>query len=173
TPEWVAQRLQMDKLSMAIGILRAWMPESCVREASEETVLAIWNLSHATATEAVTNLKSRKRFVRGTQGHELKLQTTIENIDNAGTKGQGLDLCKGCVGSYINKDFVEQHQLTVKELPDKMPVYNADGTLNKNGSIEGYVQVRMVIGDHCQVHASGLHCATRYSEDRPFIVILL
>ncbi|KAF8827051.1 hypothetical protein HHX47_DHR5000761 [Lentinula edodes] len=150
TPEWVAQWLQMDKLPMAIGILRAWMPESRVREASEETVLAVRNLSHATATEAVTNLKSHKRFVRGTRGRELKLRTTIKNIDNGVQIETEALLDSGATGSCINKDFVEQHHLTVKELPVKMPVYNADGTLNKNGSIEGYVQVRMVIGDHAE-----------------------
>ncbi|KAF8825753.1 hypothetical protein HHX47_DHR6000143 [Lentinula edodes] len=140
----------MDKLPMAIGILRAWMPESHVREASEEMVLAIQNLSHATATEAVTNLKSHKRFVRGTRGRELKLRTTIENINNGVQIEMEALLDSGATGSCVNKNFVEQHQLTVKELPVKMPVYNTNGTLNKNGSIEGYVQVRMVIGDHAE-----------------------
>ena len=31
-----------------------------------------------------------------------------------------------------------------------MPVYNADGTLNADGSIEGFIKVRMVIGDHAE-----------------------
>ena len=29
-----------------------------------------------------------------------------------------------------------------------MPVYNADGTLNADGSIEGYTQLRMFVEDH-------------------------
>ena len=31
-----------------------------------------------------------------------------------------------------------------------MPVYNADGTLNANGSIEGYTQLRMFVEDHSE-----------------------
>ena len=31
-----------------------------------------------------------------------------------------------------------------------MPVYNADGTLNVGGSIEGFAEVRLVIGDHAE-----------------------
>ena len=29
-----------------------------------------------------------------------------------------------------------------------MPVYNADGTLNADRSIEGFVKVRMTVGNH-------------------------
>ncbi|KAF8830686.1 hypothetical protein HHX47_DHR2000970 [Lentinula edodes] len=153
TPEWVTQQLQTDKLSMAIGILRAWMPESRVRKASEEMVLAIQNLNHATATEAVNNLKSRNRFVREIQRHELKLRTSIENINNGIHIEMEVLLDSGATGSCINEDFVEQYQLPVKESAVKMPVYNADGTLNKNDSIEVYVQVQMVIDDHAeQIH---------------------
>ena len=31
-----------------------------------------------------------------------------------------------------------------------MPVYNADGTLNADGSIEGFTEVRMIVGDHAE-----------------------
>ena len=31
-----------------------------------------------------------------------------------------------------------------------MPVYNTDGTLNADSSIEGFVEVRMTIGDHSE-----------------------
>ena len=31
-----------------------------------------------------------------------------------------------------------------------MAVYNADGTLNAGGSIEGFVEIRMIIGDHAE-----------------------
>ena len=53
-------------------------------------------------------------------------------------------------GSCINKDFVEKHNLLVQKLPIKMPVYNADGTLNTGGAIKGFVNVRLVIGDHAE-----------------------
>jgi Retroviral aspartyl protease len=54
------------------------------------------------------------------------------------------------MGSCINKDFVTQNKLAVQPLPIKMPVYNANSTLNANGSIEGFTEVQMIIGDHAE-----------------------
>ncbi len=59
-------------------------------------------------------------------------------------------LNSGATGSCINKEFVEKNGLPIKELPVKLPVYNADGTLNKGGAIEGFVKVQMKIGDHAE-----------------------
>ncbi len=52
------------------------------------------------------------------------------------------------MGSCINKEFIEKNGLQIKKLPVKLPVYNADGTLNKGGAIEGFVDFRMKISDH-------------------------
>ena len=38
----------------------------------------------------------------------------------------------------------------VKKLPIKILIYNADGTLNNNRSVEGFMEVRMTIGDHSE-----------------------
>ena len=74
----------------------------------------------------------------------------MENIkDDNRIKANAL-LDSGATGSCINRKFVEQHQLPIQKLPIKMPVYNADGTLNADGSIEGFIKVRMVIGDHAE-----------------------
>ena len=59
-------------------------------------------------------------------------------------------LDSGATGSCINKSFVDKHSLTIKKLPIKIPIYNANGTLNNNGSVEGFTEVRMTIGDHSE-----------------------
>ncbi len=46
-------------------------------------------------------------------------------------------LNSGATGSCVNKEFVEKNGLPIKELPVKLPVYNAVGTLNEGGAIEG------------------------------------
>ena len=56
----------------------------------------------------------------------------------------------GATGSCINQEYMNKHNLPMKELPIKMPVYNSDGTLNKNGAIKGFVEIRMTIGDHSE-----------------------
>ena len=75
---------------------------------------------------------------------------TIENISNHNQIEMQALLDSGATGSCINKSFVEKHGLMVKKLPIKIPIYNANGTLNNNGSVEGFTEVRMTVGDHSE-----------------------
>ena len=59
-------------------------------------------------------------------------------------------LDSGATGSCVNKSFVEKHSLMIKKLPIKILIYNANGTLNNNRSVEGFTEVRMTIGDHLE-----------------------
>ncbi|KAJ3819311.1 hypothetical protein F5880DRAFT_1489894, partial [Lentinula raphanica] len=150
TVEWTAQRLREGKLPKAVGLLRAWMPSSRVREASEETVTEIRSLNWKKAVEAVKSLKGKKSYVRGTRGKSLRLPVIVETLeDNRQIVTQGL-LDSGATGSCIDSEFVKRHRIPTKDLPIKTPVYNADGTLNEAGSIHKYVEVRMTVGDHSE-----------------------
>jgi hypothetical protein len=68
TPEWVNQVLRSLDLPMAVGYLRAWIPEKQQKEASEGTVMAIQQLTHDNTIRAIKGLKSNKIFVRGMKG---------------------------------------------------------------------------------------------------------
>ena len=57
--------------------------------------------------------------------------------DNSWTDTRAL-IDSGCTGSYINQQFVVNHKISIKWMPLAIPVYNADGTLNKNGSIKEF-----------------------------------
>ena len=59
-------------------------------------------------------------------------------------------LDSGSTGSCINKRFVEKNEIPTKRMPRPIPIYNADGTLNKDGTIKEYVEVRMIIQDHVE-----------------------
>ena len=96
------------------------------------------------------NSFKRKRFVRGTKGKNLKFAAIIESLETGQQYETNALLDSGATGSCINKKFVKQNNILVQRLPIKMPVYNADGTLNADGSIEGFIKVRMVIGDHAE-----------------------
>ena len=54
-------------------------------------------------------------------------------------------------GSYIDCDFVERHNLPVEKTAIPIAIYNADGTINKEGSVRGFVRLRMQIGDHAEI----------------------
>ena len=53
-------------------------------------------------------------------------------------------------GSCMSKWFVEKHELPTRKLAWPIPIYNADGTLNKGGTIKEYVKIRMIIQDHVE-----------------------
>ena len=102
----------------------------------------------ADTVDAINSLKDKQKFIRGTKGKDLKILVMIENISNHNQIETLTLLDSGATGSCVNKSFVEKHGLMVKKLPIKIPISNANGTLNNNGSVEGFTEVRMTIGDH-------------------------
>ena len=54
----------------------------------------------------------------------------------------------GCTGSCINQQFIVNHKIPTKWIPFTIPVYNTNGTLNKNGSIKKFTILQLVINDH-------------------------
>ena len=104
----------------------------------------------ADAVNAINSLKNKWKYIQGTKGRDLKILVTIKNINNHNQIETQVLLDSGTTGSCVNKSFVEKHSLMIKKLPIKIPIYNADGTLNNNGSIEGFTEVRMTIGDHAE-----------------------
>ena len=104
----------------------------------------------ADAIDAINSLKDKQKFIRGTKGKDLKILVTIKNINNHNQIETLTLLDSGATGSCVNKSFVEKHGLMIEKLLIKIPIYNADGTLNNNGSVEGFTEVRMTIGDHSE-----------------------
>ena len=149
TPEWLDTCITTVNISRAVGELRAWMPNNRQREATEQMVNDLRKLEVPDSLEALKSFKG-KRYVKGTKGKDLKFSVVIENISNGKSVETEALLDCGATGSCINKAFVEKHQLKIRKLPIKMPVYNADGTLNAGGAIEGFAEVRLVIGDHAE-----------------------
>ncbi|VDB99528.1 unnamed protein product [Peniophora sp. CBMAI 1063] len=57
-------------------------------------------------------------------------------------------LNSGCTGSCIDKDFVQQNGIRTRKTALPIPVYNANGSANANGSITEFVDIAMSIGDY-------------------------
>ena len=47
---------------------------------------------------------------------------------------------------FINKRFIEANNIRTRKLKEPIPVYNIDGTLNKNGSISHVAVLNMSLG---------------------------
>ena len=57
-------------------------------------------------------------------------------------------LDSGADNLYINRDWVDKHQLSTFQLEHPIPVYNADGTFNNGGTITHGVKLRLSIQGH-------------------------
>ena len=56
----------------------------------------------------------------------------------------------GCSGSAIDETFVKENKLLTHNIPILIPVYNADRTMNKEGSISIFTMVELIIDDHSE-----------------------
>ena len=53
-----------------------------------------------------------------------------------------------CTRSCINQQFVVNYKIPTKWMPLVILIYNADGTLNKNGSIKEFATLQLAINDY-------------------------
>ena len=56
----------------------------------------------------------------------------------------------GCSRSAIDEAFVKENNLLTHEIPIPIPIYNADGTMNKGGSISKFTMVELLINNHSE-----------------------
>ena len=56
-------------------------------------------------------------------------------------------LDSGATENFINMQFAKELQLPIKRLQQPCPVYNVDGTRNKNGDIKHYTELEMQTGN--------------------------
>ncbi|KAF9801195.1 hypothetical protein IEO21_10184 [Rhodonia placenta] len=56
----------------------------------------------------------------------------------------------GATTKFINKRFITENRVRTRKLKEPIPLYNIDGTLNKDGSISEVAVLQMQIGDHVE-----------------------
>ena len=56
----------------------------------------------------------------------------------------------GCSSSTINETFIKENKLLTHDIPIPIPIYNADGTMNKGGSISKFTMVELIINNHSE-----------------------
>jgi hypothetical protein len=81
---------------------------------------------------------------------QMNLPLKLQTLDDGRFLSVKALLDSGSTGSCISKRFVEKNEIPTKQMPRPIPIYNADGTLNKDGTIKEYVKIRMIIQDHVE-----------------------
>ncbi|KIJ10923.1 hypothetical protein PAXINDRAFT_39120, partial [Paxillus involutus ATCC 200175] len=146
---WYAQRLRDQPPSRAIALLRTLVHAHRQPEATEEVLLELNQLSLEDAAGAIQELRGPKRFIRGS-GSSLTIGIDLVTLDDQRQFSLKALVDSGCTGSSIDSGFVKAKGLNAQPLPRPIPVYNADGTLNKAGSITHFVTLRMMVGKHAE-----------------------
>ncbi|EGN94464.1 hypothetical protein SERLA73DRAFT_37164, partial [Serpula lacrymans var. lacrymans S7.3] len=146
--EWVVDRLRDQKEERSIGILSAWTHKKRAREVTRETIKEINRLPKVEAIQAIIEIASPKKYIRGTQGNQMNVKCKLTTLDTLQTETVEALLDSGCTGSCIDSQFVKDQRYETRKIPRPIPVYNADGTLNKNGAINEFVTLLMEIDGH-------------------------
>ena len=83
-------------------------------------------------------------------GRQLDIEVKVQMLDDARTFPLKALLDSGSTGSCISRKFVNNNKIWTRKTTILVPVHNADGTLNKNGSITDYIFLRLSVGDHTE-----------------------
>jgi hypothetical protein len=70
---------------------------------------------------------------------QMNLPLKLQTLDDGRFLSVKALLDSGSTGSCISKRFVERNEIPTKQMPRPIPIYNADGTLNKDGTIKEFV----------------------------------
>ena len=141
TAMWVVQRLAEDKLDRTIGILSLWPHSSRQAECSEETINEINKLRDQEAAEVLEELQRPKQYIQKYGKNQMNVDIQLQTLtEGRFLKTKALLDC-GSTGSCINKEYVQREGLQTKKVALPIPIYNADGTRNKKGSITKYVPI--------------------------------
>ena len=90
-------------------------------------------------------------YVLGTASKtSTQLNIVLRSLDVGITYSVAALLDCGATGLFLDTKFVQHHGITTRKLPRAIPVYNVDGTLNKNGSITEEVDLTMVVDNHTE-----------------------
>ena len=147
---WAARRIQEDKPESAIAILRNWTHNLRHREATHEMLATLNDMDVDTVVQVLRELRSPMHYVRSSgQRQQTTLPVVLHTMGfprRQVTVNALLD--SGCTGSCIDEDFVRQNDIRTRKTALPIPVYNADGSANANGSITEFVDIAMSIGDH-------------------------
>jgi hypothetical protein len=141
TAMWVAQHLAEDKPERTIGILSLWKNGKRQAEVTIETINEINELSDTKAVEALNELRNPKQHMRSVGGNQMNMPINIQTLDDGRLFHITALLDSGCTGSCIDKKFIKEKGINTKKTARPIPVYNADGTMNKGGSITEYVEL--------------------------------
>jgi len=80
----------------------------------------------------------------------FKLKVELETTDAGEVKSINFFVDSGATREFINCHYDKSNRLHTRKLSEPIPVYNVDGTLNKDGSITEVVDLTLIYWNHSE-----------------------
>src|SRR5258708_6150985 len=80
--------------------------------------------------------------------HSLNIQVELTSLTSLASVSTSTLLDSGATGMFINRSFMQKHQLETTPLPQPVLICNIDSSLNENGSVMEEVHVTLCFGCH-------------------------
>src|SRR5260221_2748323 len=82
--------------------------------------------------------------------HSLNIQVELTSLTSLASISMSTLLDSRATGMFINRSFVQKHQLETTPLPQPVLVRNVDSSPNENGSVTEEVHVTLRFGRHSE-----------------------
>ena len=148
--EWIKKVADTADCERAMKHLRSFVHDSHMKEVTPTLIRWIKELPTAEALLSIRELQRKPRFIKQKRSeNSLEVKAVVARPD--GSKLPIIALVdSGCSGSAIDETFVKENNLLTHDIPIPIPVYNADGTMNKGGTISKFTMVELLIGKHSE-----------------------
>src|SRR5260221_3255909 len=78
----------------------------------------------------------------------LNIQVKLTSLTSLTSVSTSALLDSGATGMFINRSFMQKHQLETTPLPQPILIHNVNGSPNENGSVTEEVHVTLRFGHH-------------------------
>ncbi len=136
--EWTLRGIVQAKTeSEAKAILKNWIHKARAEEVMDSMIKGMQKVLRVDALWWLEELRQPRRYISALsrKGKDLTIDIQIETLENITKVATTALVDSGCTSSAINREFVKKHNIPTHATAVPIPVYNADGTRNQEGSI--------------------------------------
>ena len=156
TSQWIKRVVDRDNLIRSLKHVRSFVHDSRTEEVSPRLIQQLREMTDLEAQFTLRELQQKPRFMqRKRSRNAFEVKVNIQTPAGEACKILAL-LDSGCTGTIMDQQFAKGKGLETHKLPQPIPVYNADGSINQAGSITEFVIVELTIDNHKEQIAMGL-----------------
>jgi hypothetical protein len=146
-------------IQQVTNVLSQWVHKGREVEIDQQLVNALLFLDRELSISVLRQLRQPRAQLENHDPHRINkissnsviVPLTLKPTSSSNTYSVNALLDCGASGlGYLHKNWVASNNIPTKTLAYPIPVYNADGTLNKAGSITQTADLVMTIGDHVE-----------------------